>query len=84
MLPLDGIRVLDLTNVIAGPLASYQFVMLGAKVTKIEVPGTGDLARKMGADPALAAQQMGASFLALNAGKKSITLNLKIIPPQCR
>jgi len=69
--------VLDLTNVVAGPLASYQLVMLGAEVIKIEVPGVGDLARKMGADPSLGQKQMGASFLALNAGKKSLTLNLK-------
>src|SRR5688572_25271260 len=77
MLPLHGVRVLDLTNVIAGPLASYQFAMLGAEVIKIEVPGVGDLARKMGSDPELGARQMGASFLALNSGKRSITLNLK-------
>ena len=76
-LPLDHVRVLDLTNVVAGPLASYQLVMLGATVLKIEVAGVGDLARKMGADAKLGAKQMGASFLALNAGKQSITLNLK-------
>lgn len=76
-LPLDGVRVLDLTNVIAGPLASYQLVMLGAEVIKIEVPGIGDLARKMGTDPKMGAVQMGASFCANNAGKKSLTLNLK-------
>src|SRR5271166_4157713 len=76
-LPLHGVRVLDLTNVIAGPLASYQLALLGAEVIKVEVPGVGDLARKMGADPALGKRQMGASYLAMNAGKKSITLNLK-------
>lgn len=76
-LPLDKVRVLDLTNVVAGPLASHQFAMLGAEVIKIEVPGVGDLARKMGADPGLGQKRMGASFLALNAGKKSLTLNLK-------
>ncbi|MGZ5120154.1 MAG: CaiB/BaiF CoA transferase family protein [Burkholderiales bacterium] len=76
-LPLDGLRVLDLTNVVAGPLASYQLAMLGAAVVKIEVPGVGDLARKMGADPKLGDRKMGASFLALNSGKKSLTLNLK-------
>jgi CoA:oxalate CoA-transferase len=74
---LDGVRVLDLTNVIAGPLASYQLASLGAEVIKVEVPGIGDLSRKMGADPELGKRQMGASFLAMNAGKKSITLNLK-------
>ncbi|GAA4335735.1 CoA transferase [Pigmentiphaga soli] len=76
-LPLHGVRVLDLTNVIAGPLASYQLAMLGAEVIKIEVPGRGDLARIMGADPGLSEMRMGASFCAMNAGKKSITLNLK-------
>lgn len=75
--PFAGVRVLDLTNVIAGPLASYQLALLGAEVIKVEVPGVGDLARKMGADPALGRRQMGASYLAMNAGKKSLTLNLK-------
>ncbi|HKN09481.1 MAG TPA: CoA transferase, partial [Pseudomonadota bacterium] len=75
--PFAGVRVLDLTNVIAGPLATYQLALLGAEVIKVEVPGVGDLARKMGADPELGKRQMGASYLAMNAGKKSITLNLK-------
>jgi CoA:oxalate CoA-transferase len=75
--PFVGVRVLDLTNVIAGPLASYQLALLGAEVIKVEVPGVGDLARKMGADPDLGKRKMGASYLAMNAGKKSITLNLK-------
>ena len=76
-LPLDGVRVVDCTNVIAGPLATYQLVMLGAEVIKIEVPGVGDLARKFGADAELGKKQMGASFFASNSGKKSLTLNLK-------
>jgi len=51
--------------------------LLGADVVKIEVPDGGDLARQLGADPTLNARHMGASFLAQNAGKKSVTLNLK-------
>ena len=76
-LPLSGIRVLDLSNVIAGPLASYQLALMGAEVIKVEVPGIGDLSRKMGANPADGRRQMGTSFLAFNANKKSIALNLK-------
>lgn len=74
---LNGIRVLDLTNVLAGPLCAYQLALLGAEVVKVEVPDGGDLARQLGADAALNARHMGASFLAQNAGKKSVTLNLK-------
>ena len=74
---LDGIRVLDLTNVLAGPFASYQLAVLGAEVIKVEVPEGGDLARQLGADPELNRRRMGASFLAQNAGKRSLTLNLK-------
>jgi crotonobetainyl-CoA:carnitine CoA-transferase CaiB-like acyl-CoA transferase len=75
--PLDGIRVLDLTNVLAGPYCSYQLMLLGAEVVKVEVPGLGDLARHLGPDPSLNRLGVGASFLAQNAGKKSIELDLK-------
>jgi len=74
---LAGIRVLDLTNVLAGPFCAYQLALLGAEVIKIEIPQTGDLARQLGADASLNAQLMGASFLAQNGGKKSVTINLK-------
>ena len=74
---LAGIRVLDLTNVLAGPFCAYQLALLGADVVKIEVPDGGDLARQLGADAALNGRHMGASFLAQNAGKRSVTLNLK-------
>lgn len=75
--PLEGIRVLDLTNVLAGPFCCHQLAHLGAEVIKVEVPRTGDLARQLGADPALNKAGMGVSFLAQNAGKKSVTANLK-------
>ncbi|KAK1182883.1 CoA transferase [Streptomyces sp. NBS 14/10] len=74
---LDGVRVLDLTNVLAGPFAGYQLALQGADVLKIEMPGSGDLARQLGADRALSEDLLGASFLAQNAGKRSLTLNLK-------
>lgn len=75
--PLSDILVLDLTNVLAGPFCCHQLAHLGAEVIKIEQPGRGDLARRLGADARLNAAAMGASFLAQNAGKKSVTLNLK-------
>ena len=75
--PLRGVRVLDLTNVLAGPFACQQLAHLGATVIKVEAVGRGDLARNLGADPALSARGMGISFLAQNAGKTSLTLNLK-------
>ncbi|TDC69828.1 CaiB/BaiF CoA transferase family protein, partial [Streptomyces hainanensis] len=74
---LEGVRVLDLTNVLAGPFAGYQLALQGADVVKVEMPGSGDLARQLGADRALGDELLGASFLAQNAGKRSITLNLK-------
>ena len=76
-LPLAGIRVLDLSNVLAGPFCGYQLALLGAEVIKIEQPGRGDLARRLGADGRAAARNMGNSFVAVNAGKQSVTLNLK-------
>jgi len=75
--PLSGVRVLDLTNVLAGPFCTYQLALMGADVVKVETPGTGDLARQLGADAGLSAQLMGASFLAQNANKRSIVLDLK-------
>jgi len=75
--PLKGVRVLDLTNVLAGPFCCHQLAHMGAEVIKVETPGTGDLARQLGADPDRNADLMGVSFLAQNPGKRSITLNLK-------
>ena len=75
--PLQGIRVLDLTNVLAGPFACHQLAHMGAEVIKVETPKTGDLARQLGADAKLNRAFMGVSFLAQNPGKRSITVNFK-------
>jgi len=74
---LGGVRVLDLTNVLAGPFATLHLALLGAEVIKIERPGSGDLARKLGTLTELNEQGMGTSFLAQNSNKKSMTLNTK-------
>ena len=74
---LQSVRVLDMTNVLAGPFATLHLALLGAEVIKIENPTDGDLARKLGNVPKLNQQLMGTSFLAQNSNKKSLTLNLK-------
>lgn len=73
----SGVRVLDLTNVLSGPFATLHLALLGAEVIKIENPVEGDLARRLGNVPELNDGLMGTSFLAQNANKKSVTLNLK-------
>src|SRR5512136_1180549 len=74
---LTGVRVLDLTNVLSGPFATLHLALLGAEVIKVENPVDGDLARKLGCVPQYNRMLMGTSFLAQNANKKSLTLNLK-------
>lgn len=75
--PLAGVRVIDLTQVLAGPYAAYQLGLMGAEVLKIETPGAGDWARDKGQVPGLNAEGMGLTYLTQNANKKSVTLNLK-------
>lgn len=74
---LKGLRILDMTNVLAGPFATLHLALMGAEVIKIENPVGGDLARKLGNVPELNNKNMGTSFLAQNSNKKSFTLNLK-------
>ncbi|MDT8902591.1 CaiB/BaiF CoA transferase family protein [Anaeroselena agilis] len=73
MKPLEGIRVLDLTRVLAGPYTSMMLADFGADVIKIEAPDTGDDSRAFG--PFVGKES--AYFMSLNRGKRSVTLNLK-------
>ncbi|MEO7937908.1 MAG: CoA transferase, partial [Burkholderiaceae bacterium] len=73
--PLTGIRILDLTTVLAGPYCTYQLALLGAEVTKLERPGQGDWARS--GSPVTGIPDLSAQFVAQNAAKRSITLNLQ-------
>src|SRR5205814_6220372 len=75
---LECIRVLDLTNVLAGPFCAYQLGLLGAEVIKLEIPQTGDLARHLGADPSLNEELMAASLLAHHGGKNLVPINQKL------
>ncbi|OGR04229.1 MAG: CoA-transferase [Deltaproteobacteria bacterium RIFOXYA12_FULL_61_11] len=74
---LEGVRVLDLTNVLSGPFATLHLALLGAEVLKVENPREGDLGRILGNVPELNKRRMGTSFLAQNANKLSMTLDLK-------
>ncbi len=73
MLPLQGIRILDLTRVLAGPYCTWILGSLGAEVIKIEQPGKGDQARDIG--PFLGGESL--YFMSINRAKRGITLDLK-------
>jgi len=78
----EGIRVIDFTQVLAGPFCAEQLALLGADVIKIEQPGRdgkmgGDQGRGIMADSDIGKLGMSAIFLSVNAGKRSIALDLK-------
>src|ERR1700754_511961 len=79
-LPLSGIRILDLTRVLAGPLSAQMLGDLGAEVIKIERPGTGDDARAFGppylVDPEGQQNNNNSFYLCANRNKKSVTVNI--------
>jgi len=77
--PLEGVRVIDMSHVIAGPLASFYLAQLGAEVIKVESPAGGDVMRssKKGSGEG----DTPAGFVAMNAGKRSLALDIRT--PQC-
>ena len=77
MQAFDGIRVLDLTHVLAGPFSTYQLAVLGADVIKIEAAGRADMNREIGAVDELNYAGMGSHFQSQAANKRAVTLNLK-------
>ena len=77
MKAFDGIRVLDLTHVLAGPFSTYQLAVLGADVIKIESTKTHDMNREIGPVESFNDSLMGSHYQAQAANKRSITINLK-------
>jgi len=77
MLPLDGVRVLDLTRLLPGAYATLLLADLGAAVIKIEDPRGGDSMRTLDAGPKPSRDRASTSFERLNRGKQSVTLNLR-------
>ncbi|MEX0583977.1 MAG: CaiB/BaiF CoA-transferase family protein [Sneathiella sp.] len=76
--PMDGIRIIDFTQVYSGPYATYQLASLGADVIKVEHPAKGEQGRSLiTPHPASRDTGMSAMFTAVNGGKRSITLDLK-------
>ena len=77
MRPFEGIRVIDITHVLAGPFATYQLAVLGADVIKVEHPDEPDQSRALGTDPELNLAGMGTGYLTQASNKRSVTANLK-------
>ena len=77
MQAFEGIRVLDMTHVLAGPFSTYQLAVLGADVIKIEPVGNPDMNRGVGAVDSLSDAGMGSHFQSQAANKRAMTLNLK-------
>ncbi|MBV9248527.1 MAG: CoA transferase [Acetobacteraceae bacterium] len=75
--PFEGIRIIDITHVLAGPFAAYQLAVLGADVIKVEHPDEPDQSRDSGSDNVLNHANMGTGFLTQASNKRSITLDLK-------
>jgi crotonobetainyl-CoA:carnitine CoA-transferase CaiB-like acyl-CoA transferase len=75
--PFEGIRIIDITHVLAGPFAAYQLGLMGADVIKVEDPNDPDQSRDSGSDNELNHAGMGTGFLTQGSNKRGITLDLK-------
>lgn len=76
--PLDGIRVVDFTHVLAGPACAYYLGLLGADVIKVERPGRGDAMRhRGGTDAGRNAAGMSTAYVTQGAGKRSVEIDLE-------
>ena len=71
--PFEGIKIIDITHVLAGPFAAYQLALLGADVIKVEDPHECDQSREGGSDQDLADKKMGLQFMTQASNKRSIT-----------
>jgi len=72
--PLQGVRVIDLTHMLAGPFATHQLRLLGAEVIKVESPHSGDAMRWSAGGNAT---QLSHDFISINSGKRSVAVDLK-------
>ena len=79
MQPLSGIRVIDVSRIVAGPFCTFQLALQGADVIKIEMPGKGDPVRwsPAGSDTHYRTRGMATNYMPQNSNKRSLTLNLK-------
>jgi CoA:oxalate CoA-transferase len=73
----DGIRVIDFTQVVSGPVATANLALLGADVIKLELRGSGDQTRNLMAEGEWALHGLGPIFVGCNFGKRSIAIDLK-------
>lgn len=77
--PLAGIRVLDLTRLLPGPMCTLYLADLGADVIKVEDTGAGDYARSVSVSPSAAPSEMTAWYRAINRNKRSLAVDLKAV-----
>lgn len=77
--PFAGLKVVDMTHVLAGPACTYLLSQMGAEIIKVEPPVKGDTVRNRGGTvKSLKEQAMGTNFLSQNAGKRSIVIDISL------